>query len=99
MTPSAAIGVVGAGAWGIALANVAASAGRRVVLWGRDAEAMRALAQSRQSARLPGAALAPGVMVSAELAALERCEAALIVVPAAATRRAAEEIANALPAG
>lgn len=99
MTPNSTLGVAGAGAWGIALANVAASAGRRVVLWGRDADAMRALAQSRKSARLPGAALAPGVMVSAEVAALARCEAALVVVPAEATRSAAEEMARALPSG
>ena len=30
------IGVAGAGAWGVALANAAAAAGRTVVLWGRD---------------------------------------------------------------
>ena len=99
MTPGSTIGVAGAGAWGIALANVAASAGRRVVLWGRDADALRALARSRQSARLPGATLAAGVEVSADVAALDRCEAALIVVPAQETRRAAEEVARALPRG
>ena len=31
------IGVAGAGAWGVALANAAAAAGREVILWGRDA--------------------------------------------------------------
>ena len=30
------IGIAGAGAWGLALANVAANAGRNVVLWGRN---------------------------------------------------------------
>ena len=30
------IGVAGAGAWGVALANAAAAAGRTVILWGRD---------------------------------------------------------------
>jgi len=52
------IGVAGAGAWGVALANVAANAGRRVALWGRDAEAMRRLALTRRSAHLPEATLA-----------------------------------------
>jgi glycerol-3-phosphate dehydrogenase (NAD(P)+) len=60
---------------------------------------MRALAESRQSPRLPGAALAPGVVVSADVAALDSCEAALIVVPAEATRRAGEAAARALPSG
>ena len=35
------IGVAGAGAWGVALANVAARAGRRVILWGRDASTLK----------------------------------------------------------
>ncbi|MFY9969603.1 MAG: hypothetical protein WAK41_09355, partial [Roseiarcus sp.] len=38
VTQRAAIGVAGAGAWGMALANAAAAAGREVVLWGRDPE-------------------------------------------------------------
>ena len=88
-----AIGVAGAGAWGIALANVAASAGRRVTLWGRDDGAMRALEESRRSAALPGVALAAGVDVSADLSALRDCEAILVVVPAQATRSAAERLA------
>jgi len=39
----ATIGVAGAGAWGLALANAAAAAGRSVVVWGRDADALAAL--------------------------------------------------------
>jgi len=99
LTPISTIGVAGAGAWGMALANAATSAGRRVVLWGRGADAMRALARSRQSARLPGAALAPDILVSADIAALDRCEAALVVVPAQATRLVAAELAGVLPRG
>ena len=69
------IGVAGAGAWGIALANVAASAGRRVILWGRGEDEMRILAQTRQSARLPGVALADTIAVSADMTALAECDA------------------------
>jgi glycerol-3-phosphate dehydrogenase (NAD(P)+) len=97
LTAISTIGVAGAGAWGIALANVAAKAGRRVILWGRDEEAMRALARSRSSARLPGATLAPEVIVSADVAALEGCDAALVVAPAQATRSVAAAIADVLP--
>jgi glycerol-3-phosphate dehydrogenase (NAD(P)+) len=91
------IGVAGAGAWGLALANVAARAGRRVTLWGRDAQAMRDLAQTRQSARLPGMTLAENVAVSADIAALGQCEAALVVVPAQETRNVAALLAGVLP--
>jgi glycerol-3-phosphate dehydrogenase (NAD(P)+) len=92
------IGVAGAGAWGVALANVAAQAGRRVILWGRGAEAMRRLAETRQSPHLPGAFLADHILVSADIGALSACEAALVVVPAQATRGVAEQLAGVLPA-
>jgi glycerol-3-phosphate dehydrogenase (NAD(P)+) len=97
--PPSTIGVAGAGAWGLALANVAAAAGRRVTLWGRDADAMRDLAATRQSARLPGVTLAKDVAVSADIAALAQCEAALVVAPAQATRSVATLLAGALPQG
>ena len=61
------IGVAGAGAWGMALANAAAAAGRGVVLWGRDAERMQAFAATRRSDRLPGVDLALVVEATAEL--------------------------------
>ena len=41
------IGVVGAGAWGSALANIAARAGRDVTLWGRNAVTVAAIATTR----------------------------------------------------
>jgi glycerol-3-phosphate dehydrogenase (NAD(P)+) len=90
------IGVAGAGAWGLALANAAASAGRGVVVWGRGEAAMRALAQSRLSPHLPNAALAPSVRASAELGALDDCDAILVAVPAQATREIAAAIAATL---
>ena len=99
MTAIQRIGLAGAGSWGVALANVAASAGRRVALWGRDAEAMARLALTRRSARLPEAELAKSIEISADIGALVGCEAILIVVPAQETRAAASELARALPAG
>ncbi len=92
----ATIGVAGAGAWGLALANAVASAGRGVAIWGRDAASMRALDETRRGARLPGVALAPAVRASADMRVLEGCDAILVVVPAQATRDAAGRIAAAL---
>ena len=48
------IAVVGAGAWGTALANSAARAGRDVTLWARDAAMAAQLATTRENPRLPG---------------------------------------------
>ena len=90
------IGVAGAGAWGMALANAAAAAGRGVVLWGRDAGRMQAFAATRRSDRLPGVDLARVVEATAELDDLARCDAILVAVPAQSSREAAMRLA-ALP--
>ena len=56
------IGIVGGGAWGTALANVAASAGHDAILWLRDSALAKSLATERMNARfLPGVPLAAGI--------------------------------------
>ncbi|MGI9494266.1 MAG: NAD(P)H-dependent glycerol-3-phosphate dehydrogenase [Geminicoccaceae bacterium] len=77
------IGVVGAGSWGTALAINAARAGRRVILWGRDADAARAMERSRENARyLPGIPLDPAIRITADFAETANADAILLVVPA-----------------
>ena len=49
----ARIAVVGAGAWGTALAVVAYRAGHEVTLWGRDPEAIARIASQRENAGRP----------------------------------------------
>jgi len=88
------VGVAGAGAWGVALAIAAASGGRRVTLWGRDAAQMRGWRESRRGARLPGALLPAAIAATSDLADLPGCDAILIATPAQSTR----EIASALAA-
>ena len=57
---TAGVGVVGAGAWGTALAQMLASDGREVLLWAREAEVVAAInAEHRNPVFLPGAALSP----------------------------------------
>jgi glycerol-3-phosphate dehydrogenase (NAD(P)+) len=51
------IGIAGAGRFGTALGSVLARAGRRVVLWSRDAAVVEAIRTTRRNPRLPGAAL------------------------------------------
>lgn len=54
------IGVIGAGAFGTALAIALAQAGKRVALWARDPAQAEAMARQRENAaRLPGAPLPP----------------------------------------
>ena len=81
--------VIGAGAWGTALANAAASRGAAVTLWGRGAAAMAEMAARRQNTRyLPGVALAPGVAPTADAAALRSADTVLAVVPTQELRAA-----------
>jgi glycerol-3-phosphate dehydrogenase (NAD(P)+) len=81
------LGIAGAGAWGTALANVAASAGLEVRLWARDPSQAAELAATRRNPRaLPGVALHPGIGPTAELGDLSESEAVLLVTPAQSTR-------------
>ena len=62
MAPLQTIGIVGAGAWGTALAQAAARAGRDVVLWARAPEVVRTIAERRVNPRhLPDVTLEPAV--------------------------------------
>lgn len=89
MTAAAAatLGIVGAGAWGTALAQAAARAGREVVLWARDPAIVQAIERDRRSSRaFPDLALEPGIRGEGDLAAVLALEVVLLVVPAQAIR-------------
>lgn len=81
------IGVVGAGAFGTALAMAQGARGGRVVLWGRDAPAMAAMQAARENvAHLPGMRLPDGIEATADLTALTGCEVTLLSIPTQALR-------------
>ncbi len=85
------IAVLGAGAWGTALANLAARAGAEVSLWGRDPDHVAEMAAAGFNARrLPGIPLMSGVAPTSDPAALEDAEIMLLAVPAQSIRQAAE---------
>ena len=88
------VGVVGAGAWGTALANAAARAGRRVVLWTHDADHAAEMAAGRTNARrLPGVPLHDAVEPTADLRLACATRAILLAVPAQALRQVADAMA------
>lgn len=60
------VGIVGAGAFGTALASVLARAGRRVVLWSRDTDVVEAITKTRTCPRLPDAPLPPPLEATAD---------------------------------
>ncbi|MGJ5177906.1 NAD(P)H-dependent glycerol-3-phosphate dehydrogenase [Bradyrhizobium oligotrophicum] len=99
MTSFQTISIIGAGAWGTALAAVAARAGRDVTLYARDADHAARIADARENPRLPGIPLADSIVVTADLAAAARADAVLIVVPAQHLRGAVMHLAPLLKHG
>jgi glycerol-3-phosphate dehydrogenase (NAD(P)+) len=94
------IAVIGAGAWGTALANVVVRAGRRATLWTRDAAAAQALAACRENRRLPGMRLDDRVAVLAlSAASMPDEDAILVAVPAQALRDAVSRFAGVVRRG
>lgn len=84
------IAVLGAGAWGTALANVAAQGRERVALWAHDPAHAEALARERENRRhLPGLPLASAVAPTSQLACIRDAAIVLAVVPAQAMRETA----------
>ncbi|MBO9518820.1 MAG: NAD(P)-dependent glycerol-3-phosphate dehydrogenase [Porphyrobacter sp.] len=78
-----AIGVVGAGAWGTALAQMLASDGREVLLWVLEPELAEEINSHRtNSLFLPSASLAPTIRATSDLADTAGCEILLLVTPA-----------------
>ena len=81
------VGVIGAGAWGTALALVAARAGHRVTLWARGAETSREINVTRENkARLPGITLPEEISATSTPEDLAACELVMIATPAQAMR-------------
>src|SRR6185503_5553124 len=90
------IAVLGGGAWGTALANVAARAGRKVTLWEHDAANAEQLTRWRESRFLPGVRIEDSIAVTRDLAEAARAEAILLVVPAQAMRSVVTALAAAI---
>lgn len=93
------VAVLGAGAWGTALALLAARGGHDVSLWARDpaaAEAINAMRENR--AHLPGVHLPSRVHATSDLAALQGAGLIVAAVPAQAVRGIVEALATFLPA-
>ncbi|WP_310468548.1 NAD(P)H-dependent glycerol-3-phosphate dehydrogenase [Sphingomonas sp.] len=77
------LAVIGGGAWGTALAQVAAAGGRDTLLWARENEVVEAVnAAHENSLFLPGQSLDPAIRATADLADLADCDAWLVVTPA-----------------
>lgn len=77
------IAIVGGGAWGTALAQVASTGGRDTLLWALEEEVVEAInAVHENSIFLPGVKLDPAIRATADIADIGDCDAWLVVTPA-----------------
>ena len=78
----ATLGIIGGGAWGTALAQVAAAGDVPTLIWAREAEVVDAInADHANPLFLPGIALSPRVRAVASLDGLAPADALLVVTP------------------
>jgi glycerol-3-phosphate dehydrogenase (NAD(P)+) len=77
------IAVIGGGAWGTALAQVAANAGRDVLLWAMEPDVVEAINTTHDNpVFLPGIALDPSIRATGDLDEIGDSDAWLVVTPA-----------------
>ena len=77
------VAVVGAGAWGTALALVAARGGRNITLWALEPEVAQEIGTAHTNGRyLPGIQLPANIVATADMAAAAKADAILMVAPA-----------------
>ncbi|HEX4695291.1 NAD(P)H-dependent glycerol-3-phosphate dehydrogenase [Sphingomonas sp.] len=77
------IGVIGGGAWGTALAQVAAQDGAPVTLWAREPEVVESINQRHVNDQfLSSVPLSPAIVATDDLGALRDADAVLVVAPA-----------------
>ncbi|UEM03772.1 NAD(P)-dependent glycerol-3-phosphate dehydrogenase [Skermanella rosea] len=98
--PFARVGVIGAGAWGTAIALAALRAGRDAVLWAREPDVVEAMRRRRENTRyLPGIPLDPALGLTGDLAEAAAADVLMLVTPAQHLRAACARLAPIAAAG
>jgi glycerol-3-phosphate dehydrogenase (NAD(P)+) len=77
------LGVIGGGAWGTALAQVASAGGRETVLWAMEPEVVEGVnARHENAVFLPRIPLNDAIRATSDLSELGSCDAWIVVTPA-----------------
>jgi glycerol-3-phosphate dehydrogenase (NAD(P)+) len=94
------IGVIGAGAWGTALAQTLSLSSHKVALWAREREVADDINRRHVNRNfLPGIDLDPGLSATCDLNDVAGSDIILMVAPAQHVRALARELAPSLRAG
>jgi glycerol-3-phosphate dehydrogenase (NAD(P)+) len=81
------VGILGGGAWGTALAQVASAGGRETLVWAMEDEVVDAINDRRENELFrPGVPLNPAIRATTQIKDLDECDAWLVVTPAQHTR-------------
>lgn len=82
-TPYEKVFILGGGAWGTALANTAARAGREVILWAREQEVCDQITNSRENKKyLSGVLIEDNIEATTDINRAVGCDAVFVVCPA-----------------
>jgi glycerol-3-phosphate dehydrogenase (NAD(P)+) len=85
------LGVIGGGAWGTALAQVAAAGGRETLLWALEEDVVSAINRLHENPiYLQGLKLDPAIRATGNFSELAGCDAWLVATPAQHTRAVLE---------
>jgi glycerol-3-phosphate dehydrogenase (NAD(P)+) len=77
------VGILGGGAWGTALAQIASAGGRETLLWALEDQVVDSINQSHQNPLfLPDVPLNPAIRATTDISHLDECDAWLVVTPA-----------------
>jgi glycerol-3-phosphate dehydrogenase (NAD(P)+) len=93
MASFSSVAVIGAGAYGTALASAATRAGRKVALYARSADRAAQMKTTRQNPKLPGISLDASIDITADIAEAARADVVLLATPAQHLREAATALA------
>ena len=89
------LGIIGGGAWGTALAQVASAGERETIIWALEPEVIEAVNTGHENpAFLAGVPLNRAIRATSDFAELEVCDAWLVVTPAQHMRSVLERAPN-----
>ncbi len=94
------VGIIGAGAWGTALASVAHSAGCDVLIQAHEPDVAEAInTQHENTVFLPGVKLGPSIRATTDASEAAQADAVLLVMPAQHLRTVTSSLKETWPAG